>query len=343
MLCWAACFPKKEQKKEAPAQLIADAPAEVSVEKLRLRTFTSEVVSSGRTAAGNVAELRFRSSEEPIALIRVKNGQQVSKGAIIAELQPFAFENKCRQAKEELERSRLEWQDMLIGQGYKLKDTADISGEAMRTLMVKSGYGRAQSQYAAALYDKEKAILRAPLSGVVANLKSKAHMLPNISEPFCNIVDMHSMQVSFSVLENELAFIKMGGKVKIVPYALPEASLSGNIIEINPWVDKNGMVQMKASVAYHEKLLEGMNVKVRIFRSWERQWVVSKTAVVLRTDRQVVFVYKAGKAQWHYVKTGRENAAEYTISSETLREGDEIIITGNVHLADQSPVKLAQP
>jgi hypothetical protein len=38
------------------------------------------------------------------------------------------------------------------------------------------------------------------------------------------------------------------------------------------------------------------------------------------------------------VQTGLENANSYTITSETLKEGDEVIISGNVNLAHESPV-----
>jgi len=60
--------------------------------------------------------------------------------------------------------------------------------------------------------------------------------------------------------------------------------------------------------------------------------------VVLRTGKQVVFTVKDGKAIWNYVQTGLENATEYTITSETLKEGDQVIISGNVNLAHESPV-----
>ena len=46
------------------------------------------------------------------------------------------------------------------------------------------------------------------------------------------------------------------------------------------------------------------------------------------------------KAIWNYVQTGFENATEFTITSETLKEGDMIITSGNINLAHESPVKV---
>jgi len=52
----------------------------------------------------------------------------------------------------------------------------------------------------------------------------------------------------------------------------------------------------------------------------------------------VVFTLEDGKAIWNYVQTGLENANSYTITSETLKEGDEVIISGNINLAHESSV-----
>ncbi len=338
--CWACTSGKEQEKKEENVQqILPENPTEVTIDTLKMRTFSSEIVSNGQLTSANVADLRFR-VVEPIAAIYVHNGQYVSKGQKIATLQSFSYENKLKQAQNDVERSRLDLQDILIGQGYKLKDTALVPKEVMDLAKVKSGYTRALSQYKMAQYDIQKTTLIAPISGVVANLKAKKNSVVNTGEPFCNIVDMKRMEVTFKVLENELGVIKKGDKVQITPYAMPDVKMKGRISEINPWVDKDGLVQVKASVSYSPKMVEGMNVKVSIFRTLSKQWVVPKTSVVLRTGKQVVFGYKDGKAIWHYVKTNLENATEYTLTSETLKEGDIIITTGNVNLAHESPVKV---
>lgn len=336
-LAWACSSDKEEKKEENVQQILPETPTEVTVETLKTKTFSSEIVSNGQLTSSNIAELRFQSAE-PIAKVYVHNGQLVNKGQKIAELQSFSYENKLRQAKDDIERTKLDLQDILIGQGYKLKDTASVPDDVMELASVKSGYSRALSQYKMVEYDNHRMVLVAPISGVVANIKDTKNTIANTAEPFCSIVDMNAMEVSFSVLENEFGVIKIGDKVKITPYAMSDTQMQGKITEINPWVGKDGMVAVKASISYNPKMVEGMNVKVSIFRSLDKQWVVPKTAVVLRTGKPVVFAYKDGKALWNYVTTGLENATEYTITSETLNEGDVIITTGNVNLAHESPV-----
>lgn len=336
--CFLACVNNsKEQKEESIQQLPSDRPAEVTAMRLTATDFEHELVSNGRISAGNVAELKFLTSEV-ISEIFVKNGARVNKGQRIAKLNTYALSNAVNQAKDALERSKLEYQDVLIGQGFRIDELGAVPEEVVKLARVKSGSNTAQTQYDMAVYNLQKATLTAPISGVVANLFAKPNMLSAPSEIFCHIIDTRSLEVTFTVLENELAMIRIGDKVRISPFAMADVVVEGRVSEINPWVDKNGMVQVKASVGYHQRMVEGMNVRVSIFRSLGKQWVVPKSAVVLRTGRQVVFTLENDKAIWNYVETGLENATEYVITGETLKEGDQIITNGNINLAHEAPV-----
>ena len=187
----------------------------------------------------------------------------------------------------------------------------------------------------------ERATLVAPFDGVVANLFEKEYNMPTSGEPFCRVINTGGMEVNFTVLESELPLIKAGEKVEITPYASAAGVRQGSISEINPLVDENGMVRVKARVDGGDKLFDGMNVRVSVKRSVGEQLVVPKTAVVLRSGKQVVFTLKDGKAMWNYVHTGLENMEEYTIIDE-LEEGMVVITTGNVNLAHEAPVKVVE-
>lgn len=338
----SACTPeKKDQPEETVQQLLPDRPAEVTAMTLAAVDFEHELVSNGKISARNVAELKFQTSET-ISAIYVKNGSRVERGQRIAMLDTYSLTNTVHQAKDALERSKLEYQDVLIGQGYRLDNPEAVPEDVAELAKVKSGRNTAQTQYDMAVYNLEQATLTAPIGGVVANLFAKPNTLSSPSEIFCNIIDTRSLEATFTVLENELGMIRVGDKIKVTPFSMPDVEIEGRMSEINPWVDKNGMVQVKASVGYHKRMVEGMNVRVSIFRSLGKQWVVPKSAVVLRTGKQVVFTLVDGKAIWNYVQIGLENASSYTITGETLKEGDTVITSGNINLAHESPVTLME-
>ena len=331
----------KEDSNQSVQELLADTPAEVTVETLQISDFEHELTSNGKISARTVAEVKFQTAEI-ITKILVKNGDRIAKGQPIAELDSYALSMRLEQAKDALERSRLEMQDVLIGQGYSLDNLDAVPENVTELAGVKSGFNNAQTQFNLAKYDLSQAKLVAPISGTIANLFAKPSTLSKPSEVFCNIIDTQNLEVAFTVLENELGLIRTGDKVSVTPFSMPDVSVQGRVTEINPWVNENGMVNIKASISYHNRLVEGMNVRVSAFRTAGKQWVVPKSAVVLRTGKQVVFTIVDGRAIWNYVDTGLENATQYTITGETLKDGDQIITTGNINLAHESPVVIVE-
>ena len=336
-----ACSEKKSEntEKEGVETVLPSQVNEVTVMKLEKKVFNHELVSNGKIQAKEYADLYFRSSEI-VAKVWVKNGAFVRKGQKLAELDLFKLNNTLAQRKNALAQANLEMQDVLIGQGYAPDNLSAVPADVLELAKVKSGYEQAKAQYEVAEYEVKQAVLVAPFDGVVANLFDKQYNMPKTSEPFCRIIRTGNMEVDFMVLESELPLIKAGDKVEVTPYA---GMRTGNITEINPLVDENGMVRVKAQVNGGDKLFDGMNVRISVKRSLENQMVIPKTAVVLRSGKQVVFTLEDSLALWKYVHTGLENMTEYTLmdwEADGLQEGMTIITTGNVNLAHEAPVKV---
>lgn len=345
LLCLAAALlagcSNSGQDKEAEEGVATVLPGEnneVTVTVLKRGIFEHELVSNGKVTAGAKADLRFETAGV-VAQIYVKNGDPVRKGQKLAELDKFRLKNKTAQAKDALEKAELELQDVLIGQGYPVGNTSQVPADIMKLARVKSGYDQSRSLYELAVYEEEHATLVAPFDGVVANLFAKPFNEPGTSEAFCTVIGTQGMEVDFTVLESELPLIKNGDRVIVTPYSDAGAKQEGRITQINPLVDDKGMVKVKAAISGKGRLFSGMNVRVSVHRSLDGQLVIPKSAVVLRSGKQVVFTLEKGKAKWNYVQTGLENAEHYSMADETLQEGDTIIVTGNVNLAHEAPVK----
>lgn len=336
--CGGAGQEEREEVRSSMSQPVQT--EEVTVEPFRRGPFDHELVSNGKVEAGHKAELRFE-SEGVVARIYVKNGDRVQRGQKLAELDKFRLTNQKEQARADLEQARLDLKDVLVGQGYPVTDHTDVPDEVMQLARVKSGYNRALSLYELACHEEERATLTAPFDGIVANLFTREHNQPDATEPFCTLVGNRDMEVCFTVLENELPLIRPGDRVVVTSYADATRTREGKISEINPQVGENGLVTVRARVADGGSFFDGMNVKVSVRRALKDQWVVPKSAVVQRRDRQVVFTLKNGKAQWNYVRTALENSTHYSLSEVgSMAEGDTIIVTGNVNLAHDVAVKV---
>ena len=342
--CGRKTNPNDGEAEESVATILPTEEVEVVTETLRTQNFELEVVSNWRISAQQIAELRFVNTtggNVPIKIF-VQNGNHVEAGAAIAMIDTFQLSNSYQQATNNLQKAHLDLQEALIGQGYTLADSASIPEEVFRLALIRSGYNNTKSQYELAKYNLDNATLRSPIAGMVTNLFAKPYNPIETSEPFCIIITEGKPEVDFRILENELPLIKKGDRVKIQPYAMPDVVTTGSVVDINLNVDKDGMVRIKAYVQPHAMIFNGMNVRIGVLRTAEKQWVVPKSAVVLRTGKQVVFTYKNGKAAWNYIDTGLENSTHCTITcpQNTLQEGDEIIISGNEHLAHDANVKL---
>jgi RND family efflux transporter MFP subunit len=335
-----ACSKQQNDENKATANATESKSVSIPVVITTILTvseFDHNIVSNGHIKAHSVADLYFRSSEV-VSEVYVHNGQRVGKGQAIARLDLFKLNNERAKQKTALEQAKLELKDVLIGQGYDPENMSAIPADVVQLARVRSGLEQAEANYNATVRDIEEATLRAPYAGVVANLKAKAHTLASQSEAACSIINDAVMDIEFPVLESELSLVAVGNTVNVTPYNDSE-TVTGRVIEINPTIDDTGHVTVKAQINKSRGLVDGMNARVSVNRSLGNKLVVPKTAVVLRSGRQVVFTYENGKAIWNYVHTGLENMDSYVIE-DGLTEGQVVITSGNENLAHESPVTI---
>lgn len=341
-LILACCSGKDPKTKEFETQPTETDPVPVKVIVLRRTSFKNEIVSNGKLKALNKSNLVFNVSEKLVEL-NVKNGTRVKKGDIIARLRQEQLREDLEQARVQLYRATLDLQDVLIGLGYDMKDSLNIPTNVMEVAQIRSGYTNAKAAYNKALYNYSNSVLKAPFNGIVANIKHKLYDQVNTGEIFCSLIDDSKFEVEFLVMESELNYVKPQTVVEVVPFNMQNIRCRGYINEINPVVDENGLVTIKAVIENKDNLLEGMNVKIYIQNDIPGQLVVPKSAVVIRDNKEVLFRYTAGKAYWTYIKTIYENSTSYAViadeeRSATLNEGDTVIISNNLNLAHDSKV-----
>ncbi|MCC8071924.1 MAG: efflux RND transporter periplasmic adaptor subunit [Bacteroidales bacterium] len=329
---------EKDDKQEATVETVLPSKeAEVTTMMLEPTIFSHEIVSNGKVSAHSYADLQF-STDAVIDKVLVKNGDRVTAGQPLATLDVYKLRNTLEQNSNDVSSAQLEMQDVLIGQGYDPSQMDKIPVEVVKLARLRSGLDKAEKVLAATEREIADATLTAPFSGVVANLFQKAGNRPDGSTPFCRIVETGNMDVDFSVLESEIAVLNRGDAIEVRPFSSSEV-YQGRVTEVNPLVDEDGLVKVRASVDGGGQLFDGMNVKVSVKRALDRQLVIPKSAVVLRSGKQVVFTLdKGSKARWNYVHTGLENMTEYVVD-DGLSAGDEVIISGNVNLAHEAPVK----
>jgi RND family efflux transporter MFP subunit len=316
-------------------------PVEVIV--LQSGPFKKELVNNGKLSALRKSELRFRVNEQ-LETLAAKNGDRLHTGQIIATLIPFTYQQQLANADIQLQRAKLEMQNVLIGQGYNTVDSTKIPSHIYEMASVRSGYSEAIQNLRTAEFNLQATRLTAPFDGILANIKNKVFEQVSAGEVFCTLIDDSEFEVEFSMVEGEITAVAVGDEVQIVPFSTNGKSHKGHISEINPLIDENGLISVKALLKNPGGLMEGMNVKVLVEKKIANQLVVPKTAVVLRQNQEVLFkCTKDSIAFWTYVKTVAENSTFYSVIAHpdkggTLVPGDTVIISGNLNLAHESEV-----
>ncbi len=340
-----SCGDKKEKdsQDENGMEMHQQQESETYVDTMALhRTeFNKQIVCNGRLRAKAKSELNFI-SQGIIADVPVKEGEHVAKGTLIATLDKTEKQRELEKAEHELERARVELTDKLIGLGYD--DWNAVPTDVIQRAEVTTGYYSARYQLQTAKKALEECSLYAPFCGRVANLEAKRFQR---NEKVCTLVDDSGFEVEFRILEAELANVRVGQKVKVSPFVEDSLSYSGTVSEINPLVDDKGLVKIRATLAnVGNRLLDGMNVRVTVEEKAQDMFVVPKDAVVERDGYHVVFLLEANRAVWTYVDIVHSNISSFAITGcrrkeTTINEGDIVITSGNLNLADGTEVKIA--
>ena len=335
---------KGTDKSASPDGKLKYAPQvnEVETVILQRKDFPRQLVSNGKLAASSRSTLSFRTTG-PVAGVYVRNGQYVGAGAKIAELDRSDLKIALESAEIALRKAELECYDILAGQGYPATDTVTVPKQILDMAKMRSGYTAAKNSLERARFEMAGSVLRAPFRGRVADIKLKRHEQAG-TDAFCTLVDDRSLDVDFPVMESEYSFIAQGLPVRIIPFADESKSFNGRIVEVNPIVDKNGQIMVRARVSNDGSLIDGMNVKAMVERTIPGQLTVPRSAVVIRDNLDVLFVRTPeGRARWVYVNILHSNGDSFAVvpnadRNAELSEGDEVIISGNLNLADGSEV-----
>jgi membrane fusion protein (multidrug efflux system) len=314
---------------------------EVEILVLKTKSFQKELVSNGKISASQKNSLQFEVTDR-LEHLYVKNGDFVRKGQLLATLNPFKYQQKKVRAEINLKKTKFQFEDILVGRGIFTSNKDSISKEIYEMAASRSGYDIALLELKTAIFELNSTKLVAPFAGKVANIESKVYENVNSGSSFMTLIDDSFFEIEFYLIESEMDDVAINNKVQVFPFAV-DKNYTGYISSINPLIEENGTILIKAKVKNDGKLTEGMNVKVHIEKSVEQQLIVPKSAVVLRDNQEVLFKVISGKAYWTYVKTIQENSSSYAVIADpdknaSLNSGDTIIISGNLNLAHDSEI-----
>jgi RND family efflux transporter MFP subunit len=332
-----SCKPKTAENLEEMARR-SSRPEAVLVKTVKLEpsTFYHELISNGKAWSSKKAVVPFKVNGI-ISELYIQNGQKVKAGDLLAVIGDFEYKTALTRARQGLEKADIEFKDDLMS-NYMTTDSTGLSPAKIKISRIRSGLNDAITSLTVAEYNLNNTRIYAPLSGVVANLEAMQWNPSQNYKNLCTIIFDEVMEVEFPVIESEYGFINKGMPIGVIPFINDSTLIAGTITQINPQVDENGMVKVKAEFKNNSRLIDGMNVKVVIKKPVANRLVVPKEALVIRQGKDVIFVRQDSLAIWKYVTVEFENSTSLSIK-EGLAPGDLVITGGNVNLAHETIVR----
>ncbi|MEM9885010.1 MAG: efflux RND transporter periplasmic adaptor subunit [Bacteroidota bacterium] len=335
------CATKTEESPEqmTTTSTIESPPIAVKVMPVAYGSFPLKTTTNGRLQAARKLALKLDIGGK-IEALYLKEGHRVQKGDLLLRLEDTTKQLQLEQYQLALEEAEVNKADLLIANGGKAYVDTSVSAQKLQLINTLSGYNKAKHAIKQAEYELSKSKVFAPFTALIADVKVQAQQQVGAGEAIATLIDPNSFEAVFTLLEKDALQVKAGERVRLQALANPAIEMNAKISTINPVVNEQGLVTVYAQLSRtNAQLFEGMNVQVSIERPVARQLIVPRSAVVLRSDRTVVFTYENGFAKWNYVSIAHENDRSVAIA-EGLSAQDTIIYEGNLNLDHDGEVIL---
>ena len=336
-----SCESEEEKVEEAPTESFRNevAATEVNVAMAEIKSFDYLINAIGKLEAASQVTAVIEQAGFLIEL-NVHEGQSVTKGEVIARLDPTEAQLRLDKAQISLRNANAEYESMKMGY-----ETIFESGDEERKktideqLKAKSGVFMAEVELKEAQLNRDRCEMKAPISGKIADLKFKEGSLVGASQELCEILGSNQLILKVKVLESDISLISANQKAEVFSISNSGNAIEGRVIGINPKVDENGLVQVSVSINSQKNLLPGMNARAIIRAPQNNSLVVPKDALVYRSGRAVVFTIENEESKWNYVEVGKDNGEEVEIL-EGIEPNSTVITSNNLQLAHQAPVQI---
>ncbi len=272
-----------------------------------------------------------------ISAIGFAEGQRVTKGEVLVQLDPTVNEAEVKQARANMTLAKSKYD-----RAVDLAKSNFISGQARDE--AESNMKVADAALALALAKLAKTEIKAPFSGIIGLRQISVGDYVKEGADLVNLEAVDPLKVDFRVPEVYLRQVRAGQGLEIALDALPGRTYAGRVLAINPLVDAAGRsIVIRAQVSNPDTTLRpGMFARVRLItgESQDALVVPEQALVPLGTD-QFVFRIVDGKAQRARVEIGQRGDGKVEIR-QGVGPDDTVVVAGQLKLRDGVPVTLAQ-
>ena len=302
-------------------------PLNINIKVLGYETLQDIFRTKGVLIPDEEVALSFETSGK-ITKIHFREGSSVRKGELLAKVNdsPLQAELKKLEAQLPLANDRVFRQKSLLA-----KDA--VSQEAFESVSTELDKLKADIELVKARIAQTE--LRAPFDGVIGLRQVSEGAYASPSQVISTLTKLSPLKIEFSVNERQANDIKAGTKISfnvendLNTYEAPVYAVESKLDEKT--------LSLKARALYSNpggKLKPGRSAYIEIQLSEiKHAIVIPAIASIAEMGRDIVYVYKSGKAQQVEIKKGMRTSSSLQVI-DGLQSGDTLIISGVMQLRD---------
>lgn len=329
---------KNKKSNEAKTAIVAEKNSSVAV---KAQTATKQnlfldFVANGKFSPGR--EIEF-SAEMPGRVINVlvDEGDRVQKGQLLATIKTDNLSIDVQNAEEVYQNALKDKQryENAFRTGGVTQQQVDQAA-----LSLKNAEARLQQ----AKVKISDANIRASIDGIVNKRMVEPGSVLAAGTKLFEIVDVSSLTLDIAVDEAQIANLTVGDEVNVKASVLPGKEFKGKIEFIAAKADQslNFPVKIKVINSASSALKAGMYGNAYFsFPQQAPALLIDRSAFIGGVSSNQVFVAENNIARIRKVVTGRTIGDKVEII-DGMKEGEKVIVSGQVNLTEGSPINILQ-
>src|SRR5688572_17151411 len=333
LISWVLTNNKK--KNEAKTAVAAQTSGDVVV-----KTFTvvKQTVEQDFGVNGNFApaqQLNYAAENSGrVVKVLVDEGSRVSRGQTLAIIDAGTLNIDLESSEANLQNAQRDLQ--------RYENAFKTGGVTQQQLdQARLAVQNAQARVSQSRIRVGDANVRSSINGVVNKryIEPGAYVAPGTQ--LFELVDVSKLKLNVLVNENQVAQIKVGDPVNVKASVFPDRTFQGKVSFIAAKADAslNFPVEIEIQNTAGNQLKAGMyGTAIFDFPTGQPIVIVPRSAFIGSVNSNQVFLVDSGKiARIHKVISGRVIGDQVEVL-DGLKEGDAVITSGQINLADGSKV-----
>ena len=337
-----------QNKDETPKKV--DNAALVTLAAAETRDVPYIIEAVGTVKPSTTVTLVSRTAGE-LQEVLVRDGDDVSQGQILFEIEkaPYAIAQKQAAARLESDRAKLAKARDDLSRAQKMSKGGFSSAsetESMRVAFIaaQAAVREDEASLEKDLLDLSYCEIRSPISGRARNVLVDAGNVLRAQDQLLTIDQVSPAEIDFSIPEKHLPTIRANtesGSLAVLSRTKGGNAVSGRVIYVGNVDSSTGTVPLKASFDNESKeLWPGEFLRVFLQLDVRRGMVaVPSRAIMLGPDGPFVYVVSQDKkAHIRTVSIDIESDG-YTAVTSGLAAGEQVVLEGHVRLKDGIAVR----